>query len=58
MESTVVAVAGEGIRSPVAAVGSNLVERGVGSMAAAVGLHTVDQDKDYIPGIGRNRQTY
>lgn len=58
MESTVVAVAEEGIRSPVAAVDSNLVERGVGNMAAAVGLHTVDQDKDYIPGIGRNRQTY
>jgi len=36
-------VAGEGIRSPVAAVDSNLVERGVGSMAAAVGYFQVQK---------------
>jgi len=53
---SIVAVAGEG-RSFVAV--DSRVERGVGSMAAAaVGLHTVDQDKGYTPGIGCNYQTY
>jgi len=36
-------VAGEGIRSPVAAVDSNLAERGVGSMAAVVGYFQVQK---------------